>query len=69
MPLVSFKMCDFQEMQQEIAAMVVEAAVADYLITDENGDDRYTEEAQELFNISYDMAEEMLDRFKIVPNR
>ena len=49
--------------------MVVEAAVADYLITDENGDDRYTDEAQELFNISYDIAEEMLNRFKIVPNK
>ena len=62
-------MSDRIELQQEIAAMVVEAAVADYLTTDENGDDRYSDEAQELFNISYDMAEEMLERFKIVPNR
>ena len=55
------------ELQAEIAAMVVEASVPHVWNTDENGNDSYTPEAQELFNIHYDMAEEMLDRFGFIP--
>jgi len=52
------------ELYSEIAGAIVEYSALDpTMTTDENGDERYTEEAQEKFNHCSDMVEEILENY------
>ena len=54
------------ELYSEIAGAIVEYSALDpTMTTDENGDERYTEEAQEKFNDCAEMVEEILEGFFI----
>jgi len=52
------------ELYSEIAGAIVEYSALDpTMTTDENGDKRYTEEAQEKFNDCAEMVEEILENY------
>tara|TARA_Y100000996_G_scaffold337119_1_gene273813 strand:- start:76 stop:282 length:207 start_codon:yes stop_codon:yes gene_type:complete len=52
------------ELYSEIAGAIVEYSALDpTMTTDENGDERYTEEAQEKFNDCAEMVEEILENY------
>ena len=61
-PVISIP--DWVELNSELAAMFLEYKAIDPIwVEDENGDERYTEDAQNEFNHISDMVEEVMSQF------
>ena len=61
-PVISIP--EWVEMYSDLAGMFLEYKAIDPIwVQDENGDERYTEEAQDEFNHISDMVEEIMSQF------
>ena len=61
-PVISIP--EWIEMYSDLAGMFLEYKAIDQIwVQDENGDERYTEEAQDEFNHISDMVEEIMSQF------